>query len=69
MRFGFNLYRRTHLAAGPKGWQSILRLILLLCLLASIPGYAPTVRAEAPYQSSKVQAVLASMTPEERTER
>ena len=43
----------------------LFRFLLLLIVLISLGGPAPA-RAEESYQSSKVQAVLASMTPEER---
>ena len=43
----------------------LLRFVLLLTVVVSLRGPAPA-RAEGSYQSSKVQAVLASMTPEER---
>ncbi|MGE5463989.1 MAG: glycoside hydrolase family 3 N-terminal domain-containing protein, partial [Syntrophothermus sp.] len=52
--------------AWKKGGGLVLRFLLLFILLASLPGHVPAVQAEAQYQSSKVQAVLASMTPEER---
>ncbi|MGE5374849.1 MAG: glycoside hydrolase family 3 N-terminal domain-containing protein [Bacteroidota bacterium] len=44
----------------------LLRFFLFLTVLASLPGHVPGARAESPSQSSKVQAVLASMTPEEK---
>src|SRR5690349_20925385 len=54
----------------PVGRGAALRLLFrwltLLFILFSIVEPAPRVRADARFQSSEAQAVLASMTPEER---
>jgi beta-N-acetylhexosaminidase len=46
--------------------KPVLRIVLLAAVLISLYGRVPAARAEVLYQSSKVQAVLASMSPEER---
>jgi beta-N-acetylhexosaminidase len=48
-----------------KSVRPVVRLFLLLIILTSLPG-AVHVQAGTQMQASKVQAVLASMTPEER---
>ena len=54
------------LAAWKRAGRSILHWIVLLTALISFLGPLPAAHADVPYQTSKVQAVLSSMTPEER---
>lgn len=58
--------RRVACPAWRRSAGLFLRFFLLLTVIASLSWPAADARAGAPYQSSKVQAVLASMTPEER---
>jgi beta-N-acetylhexosaminidase len=57
---------RESLPAWKRGVGLCLRLLVLFSFLASLSGRVPVVRADTQTQSSKVQAVLAAMTPEER---
>ena len=66
MRLVFCSLRRTALTAWERSGSLVLRVAILLAILASLPRHVPDALAETLYQSSKVQAVLASMTPEER---
>ncbi|HLO29130.1 MAG TPA: glycoside hydrolase family 3 N-terminal domain-containing protein [Anaerolineales bacterium] len=43
-----------------------LTVVSVLALIASLLPLTPEVRAQSPFQTSKIQALLASMTPEER---
>ena len=58
--------RRDTLPAWKRDAGKILRLLTLFTILISLPGRVSKVQAEVPYQSSKVQAVLSAMTPEEK---
>lgn len=60
------LFRGNSLAVWKRSGDLILRFLVFLTIIVSLPGHVPSVRAESQYQSSKVQAVLASMSPEER---
>ena len=64
----FAFWRARHLYTGVKrSRDAVLRILLLFVFLLSVfPWRVPVARAEAQYQSSKVQAVLASMTTEEK---
>jgi beta-N-acetylhexosaminidase len=66
MRKSTGLFRRDPLPAVKRSGELLLRLILLFTILAVLPARLPGARAESIYQSSKVQAVLSAMTPEER---
>ena len=66
MRLMSGRNRRVPYPAWKRSVGVLLRFFLLLTVLASLPGRVPDVRADSLSQSSKVQAVLASMTPEER---
>ncbi|HJS18776.1 MAG TPA: glycoside hydrolase family 3 N-terminal domain-containing protein, partial [Anaerolineales bacterium] len=66
MRLAFGSFHRAPLAVWKRSGRLVIRFLILLTLLAPLPGRAPDVQAGAMYQDSKVQAVLASMTPEER---
>jgi beta-N-acetylhexosaminidase len=52
--------------AWKKGAGLFLRLLMLFTILVALPGRASKVHAEVSYQSSKVQAVMSAMTPEEK---
>ena len=66
MRRATGRSRRDPLSAWGRSAGLFLRMLILLTILASLPGHIPDVRADEQYQSSKVDAVLAAMTPEER---
>jgi beta-N-acetylhexosaminidase len=58
--------RRDARPAWKKGAGLFLRLLILFIILIGLPGRISKVQAEIPAQSSKVQAVLSAMTPEEK---
>lgn len=66
MRRALNSFPPGLLPAWKRAGRHVPGLLLLLILLASLARPVPVARAGKPYQASKVQAVLASMTPEER---
>jgi beta-N-acetylhexosaminidase len=66
MRIGSGCFRRELLSAAKRSGGLLLRFLLLFTILVALPGRIPGVQAEADYQSSKVDAVLSAMTPEER---
>ena len=66
MRLVSARFRRDPLPAWKRGAGLFLRLFILFMVLLSLPGRVSKVQAEVPHQSSKVQAVLAAMTPEEK---
>jgi beta-N-acetylhexosaminidase len=66
MRTGSGRSRRDPLPAGRRHAALLLRFLLLFVTLTSLPGRIAGVQAEAAFQSSKVDAVLSAMTPEER---
>jgi len=66
MRLVSGSVHRESLPAWKRGAGLCLRLLVLFSFLASLSGRVPVVRADTQTQSSKVQAVLAAMTPEER---
>ena len=66
MRFVPRRSRRDPSPAWKRSGDVLLCFFLLFILLPPLSGHVPAVQAEQQYQSSKVQAVLASMTPEER---
>jgi beta-N-acetylhexosaminidase len=66
MRLVSGRYRRVLLAAWKRGAGLFVRLLMLFMILLSLPGRVSKVQAEVFYQSSKVQAVLSAMTPEEK---
>ncbi len=54
------------LSAWKRSGHLIIQLVMVVTSIASLLGPVPAALAEPGFQSSKVQAVLASMTPEER---
>jgi beta-N-acetylhexosaminidase len=58
--------RRDSRPAWKKGAGLFLRLLMFFTILIALPGRASKVQAEMSYQSSKVQAVMSAMTPEEK---
>ena len=66
MRLVSGRTRGDPLSAWQRGAGIFVRLLLLFTILVSLPGRVSKVQAEVPYQSSKVQAVLSAMTPEEK---
>jgi len=66
MRLAGNPYKGNPLSAWKRSGRLFIRWLMLLTSIASLLGPMPAVRAETLFQTSKVQAVLASMTPEER---
>lgn len=66
MRLAFQLFSRDLHSGWKKNRRTVIRWSVFLAMLASLLQPMPTAQAEVRYQSSKVQAVLVSMTPEER---
>jgi len=66
MRRALGLFRRGSFPVWERTRGILLRLFILLTILSALPRQMPSVQAKSQEQGSKVQAVLASMSPEER---
>src|SRR5512143_4039117 len=66
MRLAIGLFHGASLTAWRRAGPAIFRLFTFLTILISLLGSLPSARADGQFQNSKVQEVLASMSPEER---
>ena len=66
MRRAIGLFDGSASSAWKRRGHSLIRWLTLLTFIVPVLGPLSSARAEGYFQSSKVQAVLASMSPEER---
>ncbi len=66
MRLRIGLFNGNSSAAWKRVGLSLFRWLTLLAIIISLLGSLPYARADGQFQNSKVQEVLAAMSPEER---
>lgn len=66
MRLAFSPLKSNQLSAWKRSVTSIIRWLVLLTIIASFLGPQPAAFAQSEVPLTKIQGVLASMTPEER---
>jgi len=66
MRLRIGLFNGNSSAAWKRAGLSLFRWLTLLAIIISLLGSLPYARADGQFQNSKVQEVLAAMSPEER---